>query len=471
MSSFYSSQIYRKSPIFLQNSFVTAKGLLHEKFYTGKRFNLLQREIIQNEKTTSAEMRELQLAKLKEILNYAYEYVPYYKKSFDRLGFSPSHIADIDDIKDLPFLDKQIIRDQFEELIPLNFRKRLLFKKTTSGTTGSPLAILMNREVIQSEHAFIARQYRWAGCSDKGRIASFRGDIIVPVEQIKLAYWRYNRCSRELLFSSYHLSDDTIAKYLGRLNKFDPELIYAYPSFIFLLAKYAKKNSVDILLPSLRGIVTSSETLFDYQKKLIEEVFHSRVFNWYGLSERVIFIGTCERGGHHVFPDYGLTEFIPLPGSEKQGLFELVGTSFINKVMPLIRYRTGDMVTLISEPCECGRSFSRVRSIVGRSNDAIVTPEGRTILMVDDVFKDIENIKLAQIVQKKIDEIDILVEPEATFNIVDEERIIKNMRLRIGEKINISVNRVIKIPRMPSNKYKLIVSNLGDKNHNSLSNS
>ena len=405
MSSFYSSQIYRKLPIFLQDSLVTAKGLLHRKFYTGNRFTLFQREIIQNEKLTTEEVRSFQLAKLKKILTYAYEYIPYYKELFDGLRFNPSHITNIDDIKDLPFLDKQTIRDHFAEFIPLNFRKSLLFKKVTSGTMGSPLSILMDREVIQGEHAFIARQYRWAGCPDGCRIASFRGDIIVPVEQIRPAYWRYNRCSRELLFSSYHLSDDTIDKYLGRLNKFDPELIYAYPSFIFLLARYAKKNSVNISLPSLRGIVTSSETLFEYQKKLIEEVFPTRVFNWYGLSERVIFIGTCEYGGHHVFPDYGITEFIPLPEFEKQGLFELVGTSFINKVMPLIRYRTGDMVTLISEPCECGRSFSRVRSILGRSNDAIVTPEGRIIVMVDDVFKDIENIKLAQIVQKKIDEI------------------------------------------------------------------
>lgn len=458
-------------PIFLQNAFVTVKGVLHKKFYTGKRFILLQREIIQNEKLASEEVRSFQLTKLKNILNYAYEYIPYYKELFDRLRFSPSHITNVDDIKDLPFLDKQTIRDHFEEFIPLNFRKRLLFKKATSGTTGSPLSILMDRELIQSEHAFIARQYRWAGCTDECKIASFRGDIIVPVEQIKPAYWRYNRCSRELLFSSYHLSEDTIDKYLRRLNEFDPELIYAYPSFIFLIARHVKRNSVNISLPSLRGIVTSSETLFEYQKKLIEAVFPARVFNWYGLSERVIFIGTCEYGGHHVFPDYGLTEFIPLSETEKQGLFELVGTSFINKVMPLIRYRTGDMVTLISEPCECGRSFSRVKSILGRSNDVIVTPEGRSIVMVDDAFKDIEKIRFAQIVQKKIDEIDILIEPEATFDILDENRIIKNIRLRIGEKVNISVKRVKKIPRMPNNKYKLIVSKLGDKNRNSLSNS
>jgi phenylacetate-CoA ligase len=327
----------------------------------------------------------------------------------------------------------------------------------------------MDRELIQSEHAFIARQYRWAGCPDECRIASFRGDIMVPVEQIKPTYWRYNRCSRELLFSSYHLSEDTIDKYLTRLNEYDPELIYAYPSFIYLIARYAKKRGFDISLPSLRGIVTSSETLFEYQKNLTEAVFHTRVFNWYGLSERVAFIGTCEYGGHHVFPDYGLTEFIPFPEAEQQGLFELVGTSFINKVTPLIRYRTGDVVTLISEPCECGRSFSRVKSILGRSNDAIVTPEGRVIVMVDDVFKNIENIKLAQIVQKKIDEIDILVEAEATFNISDENRIVKNMRLRIGEKINISVTRVKKIPRMPNNKYKLTVSSLSDINRNTLS--
>jgi phenylacetate-coenzyme A ligase PaaK-like adenylate-forming protein len=83
MSSFYSSQIYSKMPIFLQNAFVTAKAVLHNKFYTGERFNRLQREIVQNEKMTSKEVRSSQLSKLKKELNYAYDYVPYYKNLFD----------------------------------------------------------------------------------------------------------------------------------------------------------------------------------------------------------------------------------------------------------------------------------------------------------------------------------------------------------------------------------------------------
>jgi len=206
----------------------------------------------------------------------------------------------------------------------------------------------MNRKLIQTEHAFVWRQYRWAGCPPGGRIALFRGDMIVPIDQKKPPFWRYDAASRELWLSSLHLSKDTALYYLQQLQEFNPHLIYAYPSAITILARYAELLAALPVIPSLKGIVTSSETLYDHDRAVIKRVFNVQIHDWYGAFERVIFIGTCEMGSYHVYSDYGLTEFISVEGEKEQNVCELVSTGFINPVMPLIRYRTGDLVSLVN---------------------------------------------------------------------------------------------------------------------------
>lgn len=468
MSKIYTKKVYKKSPSFLQNAFVTARGIIYTKVKKGSRYRYLEKELLVNEKLTLDELKSLQIDKLKDILSYAYKHIPFYRKLFDEKCFHPWSLKNPEDINKLPLLTKQIISEHYRDFIPSLLRRKFLFKGTTTGTTGSPLTLYMNRELAESERAFVERQYRWAGWDGRGRIASFVGDIIVPVEQSKPPFWRYDAYSKEMLFSTYHMSESTLGCYIDKLYEFNPVLLTAYPSTLFLLAKYAQKHGMKISIPALRGIVANSETLYGYQERLIEKIFGKKVFNLYGHFERVIKIGTCEHGGYHIFPDYGFTEFLFISKDNGNSLYELVGTGFINKAMPLIRYRTGDIVTLSERECECGRHFPLVGSILGRSNDAIITPEGRIVVMVDNVFKDIEHIRMAQIHQNNLQELLVLVEPESGFNPSDEKKIISNLSLRVGHMMKIAVKRTRKIPSLRRAKYKLIVSHLNNNQISSL---
>jgi phenylacetate-CoA ligase len=456
--SLYSSNIYKKSPVLMQNVFVTIKGMTYRIVRRGRTFHQIERELLQNERLSTQDLRSLQFIKLKEIISHAYEYVPFYRKKFDSIGFRPKHLQTIGDLSILPILEKETLQQNYDEMISFNTKRRYLIKGSTSGTTGSSLSLYMDRKLIQSEHAFVWRQYRWAGCPQNGRIASFRGDMIVPLEQMRPPYWRYDLYSKELFFSSYLISEDTANVYLEHLEDFDPTLIYTYPSSIFSLAQYAKNMGVKYSFPSLRGIVTSSETLFEYQKSLIKEVFGVSIFDWYGSFERVIFVGTCEYGSYHIFPDYGFTEFIPLAETDGITYYELVGTGFINACMPLIRYRTGDIVTLDHGTCKCGRNFPLIGTILGRLDDLIVTPEGKVIGRLDHIFKNVKNIRLAQIIQEKINEIIIFIVPNAGYSIIDEKKILSNAIERIGGSINIKINLVSDIPRLPNGKFKGVIS-------------
>ena len=460
MLNLYSSKIYKYSPVLLQNGFITIQGLVSSRVRRGQWFRHLQEELLRNESLTSEELEAMQLAKLGRLLQHAYQWVPYYTRLFDRLGLRPEDFQSIEDLKKLPLLEKETVRELGEEFIARNANRIALIKGATSGTTGSPLSLYMNRELIESEHAFVWRQYRWAGRPWNGRTAVFLGDLIVPVEQDRPPFWRYDAHSRELYFSTYHLSEHTAEAYSTQLRLFDPSFIYAYPSILYALAGFLKKHDPSLSFGSLRGIVTSSETLCEHQKTMIEDVFKARVFDWYGLFERVIFIGTCPFGSYHVFPDYGITEYIPAGMSGSNRLYELVGTGFSNLVFPLVRYRTGDIVSLAEGDCPCGRHFPRVNCISGRENDAIVTPSGRRICMVDSVFKG-ENIRFAQIVQKSLRELDVLVVPGPGYTISDENKLIAEMKLRVGGDMQVAVKVVADIPRLPNGKFKLIVTQLG----------
>lgn len=191
------------------------------------------------------------------------------------------------------------------------------------------------------------------------------------------------------------------------------------------------------------------------QREVIEEAMGCRVFDWYGQGERVVFIGTCEHGSHHVFDDYGVTEFIPIGDSR----YELVGTGFTNYGMPLIRYKTGDLVELGNQDrCPCGRAFTVVASIEGRKEDMIKLRSGRLVGRMDLIFKGLEGIREAQIIQQTFDDIVVRIVVDRSFAEGTLRKITDNARVRLGDGVRVRVEIVDSIPRGTNGKFKAVVS-------------
>jgi phenylacetate-CoA ligase len=285
-----------------------------------------------------------------------------------------------------------------------------------------------------------------------------RSDMIVPTAQRRPPYWRVNRAENMLMLSSFHLSESAALAYLDSLAKFDPVVIQAYPSSIGFLATWMLSAGFRYRGSSLRGIVTSSETLSDAQRREIEGAFGCRVFDWYGLNERVAAIGTCERGRYHLMADYSYVEFLPAD----DGTFELVGTGFNNAAMPLIRYRTGDFVRMASarQRCACGRSFPVIEQIMGRVDEAVRLPDGRFIGRLTHVFEGLDGILEAQIRQDRLDELMILIVPCAGFGERTKEKLLGKLRFRLGEDVAFQIRLVDAIPRSANGKFKGVVCNV-----------
>jgi phenylacetate-CoA ligase len=378
-----------------------------------------------------------------ELLEFARRHVPYYRARVDGAA-----------LEDWPLLTKAEVRAAGKALLAEGSGP--LVSGSTSGTTGAPLRLWQDLAAINRENAFIWRQLEWAGLRRGQRRGWLRGDMVVPAAQRRPPFWRLNRAENMLMLSSYHLADSTAASTLEALEDFDPVLIQAYPSSIGFLAAWLLARGARYRGRALRGIVTSSETLTIERRRDISVAFGCPVLDWYGQAERVAAVGTCERGRYHLVSDYAHVELLPM----SDGTYELVGTGFNNYAMPLIRYRTGDFVRPAPphERCPCGRAFPLIEAIVGRDDDAVTLPDGRSIGRLDHVFKALSGIVEAQIRQERADGVTVLVVPAADYGEATRRSLLGNLRERLGTGVALEIRTVDAIPRGPNGKFKGVVS-------------
>jgi phenylacetate-CoA ligase len=357
-------------------------------------------------------------------------------------------------LQDWPLLDKGAVRAAGRALLA-GRRRGPLVASSTSGTSGAPLRLWQDLAAVNRENAFVWRQLEWAGLSRGEPRAWMRGDMIVPAAQREPPYWRLNRAENMLMLSSYHLAESSAAAYLEALAAFDPVLIQAYPSSIGFLAAWMLASGAHYRGPALRGIVTSSETLPAVRRRDIAVAFGCPVFDWYGQAERVAAAGTCEHGRLHLLTDYAFVELLPAG----EGWLELVGTGLNNYAMPLVRYRSGDLVrpAPAGQACPCGREFPLLESIAGRDDDALRLPDGRSIGRLDHVFKGVDGILEAQIRQERADAVAVLLVPGPDFGAPARRALLGNLRERLGDGVALELRCVDAIPRGANGKFRGVV--------------
>lgn len=301
--------LIRKAPKWIKKPIKYVYGLIPYEKRLGKVFwdtyNFLQ----ESQWWSKEQLEEYQMKQLKKLLNHAYENVPYYRRVFDERGLKPKDIQYFDDFKKLPYLTKDIIRKNLSDLIARNFDKKKLQYVTTGGSTGVPMGFYQDKNTAGSiEWAFMLTQWKRVGFKIGNKCVVLRGNVVKSANKGKI--WEYNSSNKNLIISSYHITDKTLPDYIGKIREFRPDFIQAYPSAITVLARFMKENNIK-KFPSVKAILCGSENLYSWQRKLLEEVFQCRVYSWYGHTEKCCLAGECEKSSYyHIFPEYGYTELI-----------------------------------------------------------------------------------------------------------------------------------------------------------------
>ena len=346
---------------------------------------------------TTDELRAEQFAKLQSLLRDAYENVPYYRRAFREIGATPDDFKELTDLSKLPVLQKATVRERLEQFINPRHDPHTVFEDHTSGSTGTPLRVLLTFEQKAYEMAYNIRFYQWAGYRTAARIAAFRHYIPKTEHD---ALWKLDRRINTLFFSVYDMKPVNLRAYVEQFNRFRPQFVRGYPSSIYIFTQFALSEGLSLHAP--RAVLSSSETLSDEMRTVIERALQCPVYDWWGSNERVATACQCEkRGSYHINCEGGIVELVSQPDNTGQRGHHIVATGLINHAMPLIRYDLGDLAEPASQPCPCGRGLPCIGRILGRVNDLIVTGEQKFIPSVRfyTLFETHAKVRQFQIVQ------------------------------------------------------------------------
>jgi len=407
------------------------------------------------------EIEKQQLKKLQSIVKHAYTNSVYYKNEFDNNGVSPLDIKTLHDIKKFPQINKNDLINSINEI---SVKKWSLFnsRKTTGGSTGQAVTLEKNPSALARERAATWRSYEWAGISMGSSQARFWG---VPLNSLNsFKYKVIDIIANRKRYSAFSINDSQLFTYYKSINKFKPDYLYGYVSFLNEFAIFLEKK--ELTLPrSVKSVITTSEVLTEDSRKNIEGATNLKVYNEYGCGEVGSIAHECEHGSMHIMDDNLLVEIDDSGFNDNEG--EIIVTDFFNRATPLIRYRLGDFARLSNKPCACGRGLRVLEKIHGRAYDLIYDSEGNKVhpefimYIFEDVKEKFNCIEQFQFIQVNNLTYNIkIIEKSNYVSETVEPYIIEKLNTKISSHSKIRFEKVNKIEREKSGKIRVIKSEL-----------
>jgi phenylacetate-CoA ligase len=458
----------------------TSVAFLPRTWLYGSTFRARRAALFAAERAAPERMRAEQDARLRDLVEWAYARVPYYRRVFDERGLRPAHVHGAADLRLLPLLDKRTVLEHGDELlargVPASARDRV----STGGTSGVPLRLWIDRGRSAHEWAFMTAQWERVGYRPGDRRAVLRGAEIRGADHGRL-HERHPLLD-EIVLSTFHLSARTLPAYLDLLARERPDFLHAYPSSAERLSALLA-GVPEARRPRFRALLLGSENLYPAQRARLERAFGCPVFAWYGHSEKCLLGGGCERSAdYHLFPEYGVLEVLDERGEPvgPGGTGTIVGTGFLNRVMPFLRYATDDRGTWaadsgpgdLARPCACGRAYPRLSAIEGRwLGERLFGSRGESFSMtaLNTHSAAFDRVERFRIVQDRPGEATVLVVPGAGFTPGEAEAIAAEYTRRAGGAIRFAAQVVGELPLTGRGKFRFIEQRIPDEVQQALS--
>jgi phenylacetate-CoA ligase len=420
------------------------KNLVHRQARP-LRYRLLK-PLLAHEALSAEQLQHYQQQQFNAMVRFAIRHTDYYRYSYQGIAgpdFDPA---------ELPVLTRQAVAEQRDALVAGGPGQAGMKLAYTGGSTGKPLAYYYNDEKTEQMRAGMMRSYRWAGWRPGDKVLNFWGarqDIRKsrkPGDRLR----RY--AAAEQTLGTYEFTETDLLDWARHVQSWKPVLLQGYASVLAELAQFVRHHNMR-MPATIKGVFTTAEVLYDWQRAAIESAFSCPVFNQYG-SREVPNIGLqCTHGNFHVFSDLVKLESIPVDGEHR-----LLVTSLTNRVMPMIRYELGDLGRLREGQCSCGSPFPLLSLDVCRKNDLIVTPGGRRIYPAYFVhlLDGLSGIRQFQFVQTGPGS--IVLKLCARQDVVDlvGQALQSRLQTDLGSDMSFQLERVAAIPRSRSGKHRFV---------------
>ena len=414
----------------------------------------------------SAEIRRLQWQRFQAILAHAAQRVPYYRDLFAERKLTVRSVESLADLQRVPLLMKAVVLAQGDRLLTEGVDKSTLSSRYSSGSTGRPTTVYLDRDRANRSWGFNTRHNLWAGLGWGCKLGSMwaAAPEVRPVANTGLRAVKQRLMSRamgnprEVHLNPFNYTEAQMQRFAEQLVSFRPDVLLGYSNSLYFLAKHVQAAGIEGIRP--RGIICGGESLDAEGRRLLESVFASQVFLRYGSRETDIIASECEHGRLHVNDDNLLVEVLTDPG---QPYGRVVITDLWNYAMPLIRYEIGDFASWSDQRCACGRGLSILAGVEGRSSEMFKTRDGRMVsgLWFTDVLRGLLAVKRFQVRQTDYDafHIRITTDSDSALDVLLADAFAK-IRGHFGDATRITVVRENEIAQEASGKFKFLISDV-----------
>ena len=325
-----------------------------------------------------------------------------------------------------------------------------LSRFNTGGSSGEPLIFFIGTERVSHDVAAKWRATRWWDVDIGDPEIVVWGSPIELGAQDRVRAIR-DKFMRTELMPAFQMNESNLDQFVARIRERRPKMLFGYPSAISHIAAHAKKRGIALNDLGVKVVFCTSERLYDHQREAISSAFACPVANGYGGRDAGFIAHECPEGGMHITAEDIIVEIIDENGTvSPSGISgEIVVTHLATSDFPFIRYRTGDVGKLATEPCACGRGLPVLKEIEGRSTDFVIAADGTVMhgLSLIYILRDIPGMKAFKVIQETRELTKVLLATEPPFAGGMIEDVIAGFKKRLGNSVEIQVQLVEQHPR------------------------
>jgi phenylacetate-CoA ligase len=381
-------------------------------------------------------MRALQDERLRETVDHVYENVDFYREKFDDAGVSPDDVDGVEDLTKLPFTTKEDFRDEYPTGLFAVDTDDVVRVHASSGTTGKPKIVGYTRNDLDVWREVMQRGFRGAGLTAADTLQNAYGYGLFT------GGFGFHDGATAMGMAVVPVGGGQTQRQVELMCDLDVDAICLTPSYALYLAETAEEMGHDPADLPVSTVLYGAEPCTEPMRREIEERLGATAVENYGLSEVIgpgVAVECLAQDGMHIWEDHFYPEVVDPNTGERvaegeEG--ELVLTSLTQEALPVIRYRTGDLTTLDSEPCDCGRTAVRMDSVTGRADDLLIV-RGVNLYPseVEDVVLEFDEVaphyRIDLRREGNLDRLELTVELAEEF-----EGSVSDLRERIGTRLS-----------------------------------
>jgi phenylacetate-CoA ligase len=413
-------------------------------------------ELKRNLRMEPVRFREIQNKRLRAMVQHAYLHVPFYRRKFDRAGVEPDDIRCPEDLCKLPMTTKaEIQAAPLGDIVANNVDVSKCVKGATSGSTGVPLTLLIDKKAEDFRLALWARAYLQNGLRPWDKMAIIKDPQ--HFQNDKRWVQRLGVVNRKEISVFDDARDQA-----ELIERYRPDALKGFSSSLAILADFCRDQRLAI---NPHSVFTGAELLLEADRQLLSSVFDCDVFDYYGCTEFSLLAWECaDHMGYHMNTDGTVIEFVNDYGPVASGQRgEIICTSLVNVAMPLIRYRLGDKGIPLEESCTCGRPLPLLKMVEGRMDDFLIALDGRMIsptIFSPYPFRSLRGIKQFKVIQKRRERLTIQLVVKEDFLINDT--VFREARREIervfGEGMEVDFHILERFNKDPTGKLRQVIS-------------